>query len=243
MKENDNPILTLSDVSIGYGRHVVASGLSAGLRRGRLTCLVGRNGVGKSTLLRTMSGFQPALSGRLDIDGHDMSTMTSQERARLISVVLTGRPEVSLMPVEDVVAMGRTPYVNMWGTLTARDREVIDRCIEAVGIESLRRRRIGQLSDGECQKAMIARALAQDTSLILLDEPTAFLDYPSKADTMLLLKRLTTTDNVTALLSTHDMEMAMRLADELWLMTSDSSLCCGTPAQLREMLERERMIL
>ena len=244
---NPSDILSIENLSIGYGSRTVASHLSATLRAGCLTCLVGRNGVGKSTLLKTLSGFLPPLSGTVCISGRDASALTGRERARLVSVVLTGRPEVRMLTVEETVALGRTPYTNLWGRLTAHDTAVIDSSIAAVGIAPLRHRNIGSLSDGECQKVMIAKALAQTTPLVLLDEPTAFLDYPSKAETMRLLKSITMAggahgSRVTALLSTHDMEMALRLADRLWVMTSESTLCTGTPGELHEVLKKEKLV-
>ncbi len=244
---NQSDILSIDSLTIGYGKKAIAEKLTAALPSGKLTCLVGRNGVGKSTLLKTLSGFLPPLSGTVTVTGRDASALSARERARLVSVVLTGRPEVRMLTVEETVALGRTPYTNLWGRLTPRDAAVIDSSINAVGINGLRRRHIGTLSDGECQKVMIAKALAQTTPLVLLDEPTAFLDYPSKAETMRLLKSLTMSDDdaaehVTALLSTHDMEMALRLADRLWVMTSDRTLCTGTPDELQEVLKKEKLV-
>lgn len=216
-------------------------GFCATLTPGRLTCLVGRNGVGKSTLLRTLAGFQPALGGDVIINGKSLSDMDRKESAQMISVVLTARPDLQQMTVREIVSMGRSPYTDMWGTMRPEDKAIVEACLQQVGITSLAERNIETLSDGECQKTMIAKALAQQTPIILLDEPTAFLDYPSKAETMQLMSAIAAENNAAVLLSTHDMEMATHLADELWVMTSDRQLISGTPAELDDVLTREKL--
>lgn len=227
--------IVLDNLSIGYrGRHgwrTVAEGLCSSLVVGSLTCLLGPNGVGKSTLLRTLGGFQPPLSGRVLIQSSDVSKLSVSAMSRLVSIVLTERPNVPNMKVSEMVALGRQPYTGFWGRLSAADREVVNRSIESVGIERLSDRRINTLSDGERQKVMIAKALAQETPVILLDEPTAFLDYGSKADVLQMLGRLASENSKTILLSTHDIELAIQTSDNVWLMTS-GGLTAGSPAQL-----------
>ena len=248
-------ILTLCNLSIGYKEKRVAERLNASLKTSALTCLVGRNGTGKSTLLRTVAAIQPPLAGEISLCGKSITSFNRQQLARELTVVRTGRPEIYLMKVYDVVALGRTPYTNIWGTLTADDHRIVSECIRKVGIENLSERAIGSLSDGECQKVMIAKALAQQTRLLLLDEPTAFLDYPSKVETMTLMKELVSEGKekeggsvendscygTAALMSTHDMELALRLADFLWLMTSSHELLCGTPEELHDYLIAEKL--
>ena len=248
-------ILTLCNLSIGYKEKRVAERLNASLKTGALTCLVGRNGTGKSTLLRTVAAIQPPLAGEISLCGKSITSFNRQQLARELTVVRTGRPEIYLMKVYDVVALGRTPYTNIWGTLTADDHRIVSECIRKVGIENLSERAIGSLSDGECQKVMIAKALAQQTRIILLDEPTAFLDYPSKVETMTIMKELVKEGKsvegdygandscygTAALMSTHDMELALRLADYLWLMTSSHKLLCGTPEELHDNLIAEKL--
>ena len=233
----------------------MAERLNASLKTGALTCLVGRNGTGKSTLLRTVAAIQPPLAGEISLCGKSITSFNRQQLARELTVVRTGRPEIYLMKVYDVVALGRTPYTNIWGTLTADDHRIVSECIRKVGIENLSERAIGSLSDGECQKVMIAKALAQQTRIILLDEPTAFLDYPSKVETMTLMKELVKEGKsvegdhgandscygTATLMSTHDMELALRLADYLWLMTSSHELLCGTPEELHDNLIAEKL--
>lgn len=218
-------ILELRDLYIGYAedadRHIVAEALSASLPKGTLACLVGANGVGKSTLMRTLSGFQPALRGEVRIDGRAIEAYTSRELSERVGVVLTERENAPDLTVEEVVAIGRMPYTNFWGSLSKADRHVVDEAIALVGIEHLRHKKIGRVSDGERQKTMIAKALAQQTDIIFLDEPTAFLDYGSKVSVMRLLRQLAREQGKAILLSTHDLEIAFQTADELWILQHD----------------------
>lgn len=194
---------------------MVLQNLCTRFERGRLTALIGRNGIGKSTLLKTLALFLAPLSGRLLLMNRPASDYTDQERARLISVVLTGRPQVQNMTVGELVALGRSPYTDFWGRLRRRDQQVVEDAIRSVGIEGLQDRMTHTLSDGEFQKVMIAKALAQQTPVILLDEPTAFLDYPSKVEVFKLLNRLAHEQQKTIILSTHDLELAIRLSDDI----------------------------
>ena len=180
----------LQDLSIGYtikgGKKTVAHQLNATICSGELTCLLGRNGVGKSTLLRTLSAFLPALEGDILLQGKSLSTYSDQELSQLIGVVLTEKPHVRNMTVDEMVAMGRAPYTGFWGVMSKDDQRIVDESIQLVGIDTLRHRLVQSLSDGERQKVMIAKALAQQTPIIYLDEPTAFLDYPSKVELLQL---------------------------------------------------------
>ena len=212
----------LKDLSIGYrtkqGVRVVAQGLTAQLQRGQLTCLLGENGVGKSTLLRTLAAFQPKLEGSVSIEGRELDDYSERKLARTIGIVLTEKPDVQQMTVMELVEMGRAPYTGFWGRLNEDDRKVCNEAVELIGIEPLKDRMIQTLSDGERQKVMIAKALAQQTPVIFLDEPTAFLDYPSKVDMLLLLSRISREAQKTIFLSTHDLELALQVADTIWLM-------------------------
>ena len=230
-------MLHLRDLYIGYSddknRHIVAETLNASLPCGVLACLIGANGVGKSTLMRTMAGFQPSLRGEVCIDGRPIGTYTPKELSERVGVVLTEKNMPADLTIEEVVGLGRTPFTNFWGTLTASDRKVVDEALSLVGLDALRNRKIHQVSDGERQKAMIAKALAQQTPVIFLDEPTAFLDYPSKIAMMQLLRRLAHEQNKLILLSTHDLEIAFQTADYLWLL-QQSGLHTGTLSELSE---------
>lgn len=207
--------ITTNRLTVGYRGHRVVEDISLSLPCGRLVCLLGPNGAGKSTLLRTLCGFQPPIAGTVTISGSDISTMSAAEVARLVSVVLTDRPLTSSLTAAEMVGMGRAPYTGFWGRLSDDDRRLVSEAMQTVGIAPLATRRMGQLSDGELQKVMIAKALAQHTPVIVLDEPTAFLDYPSKVAVMKTLARLAHDEGKTILMSTHDLELAAQLGDEL----------------------------
>lgn len=228
--------IQLIDLGIGYqtkhGVKSVAEHISGAIRSGELTCLLGANGVGKSTLLRTLSAFQPKTSGQIIIEGRELATYTDKELSRRIGVVLTEKPDVRNMSVRELVSLGRSPYTGFWGTYSKDDLQIVDEAIAQVGIEALSRRMVQTLSDGERQKVMIAKALAQQTPVIYLDEPTAFLDYPSKVEVLQLLRRISRTAGKIIFLSTHDVELALQLADTIWLMSREEPIAIGSPRQL-----------
>lgn len=207
--------ITTNRLTVGYRGHRVVEDISLSLPCGRLVCLLGPNGAGKSTLLRTLCGFQPPIAGTVTISGSDITTMSAAEVARLVSVVLTDRPLTPSLTAAEMVGMGRAPYTGFWGRLSDEDRRLVSEAMQTVGIAPLATRRMGRLSDGERQKVMIAKALAQHTPVIVLDEPTAFLDYPSKVAVMKTLARLAHDESKTILMSTHDLELAAQLGDEL----------------------------
>lgn len=209
-------VISLSQLSVGYSlSHPVISDINLELRSGQLACLIGENGIGKSTLLKTLTGFLPKLKGSLLLGNRDIESFSQRELARQVSIVLTQKPDVQNLTIEEIIGLGRSPYTGFFGRLRAEDRKVVDDAIATMGIEKLRGRMIQTLSDGERQKVMIAKALAQETSIILLDEPTAFLDFPSKAETFQSLQRMAHERDKLILLSTHDLELAVRFADSL----------------------------
>ncbi|MBW4901750.1 ABC transporter ATP-binding protein [Prevotella melaninogenica] len=209
-------VINLSQLSVGYTlSHPVISDINLELRSGQLACLIGENGIGKSTLLKTLTGFLPKLKGSLLLGNRDIESFSQRELARQVSIVLTQKPDVQNLTIEEIIGLGRSPYTGFFGRLRAEDRKVVDDAIATMGIEKLRGRMIQTLSDGERQKVMIAKALAQETSIILLDEPTAFLDFPSKAETFQSLQRMAHERDKLILLSTHDLELAVRFADSL----------------------------
>ena len=224
--------ITLKNLTIGYDGKAVADGINATLESGQLTCLLGANGVGKSTLLRTISAFQEAVAGEVLYDGTPLNDISPKERARMIGVVLTQRPQVQYMRVKELVGLGRSPYTGFWGRLAEDDEAIVEEAMERVGIMPLADRLVHTLSDGERQKAMIAKALAQQTPVIFLDEPTAFLDFPSKVETMQLLHSLCHEMNKMVFLSTHDVEIALQMSDRIWLMNRDAGLSIGSPRTL-----------
>ena len=231
--------IILHQLSIGYCHKTVATALSATIRIGGLACLIGRNGLGKSTLLGTLAGFLHPLAGtvvlKIETD-YPLHKLPKEQLARLVSVVLTDRTEVSHITVEQLVALGRMPYEGFFGSASDNDRDVVAQALQLTGLSDFAKRDMDKLSDGERQKVMIARALAQQTPVILLDEPTAFLDYGSKVETMRLLHDLAHRMDKLIVVSTHDLEIALHTADRL-LTIGDDGLVDLTKRQLREQLE------
>ena len=227
----------IQNLSIGFKSKncikPIAENLCTTLFGGELTCLLGANGVGKSTLLRTLSGFQTKLAGEINIQGKGIDAYSDKELARTIGVVLTERPDVGDLSVTELIGLGRSPYTGFWGRLKQIDENVVKEVIIWMKIEELANRHVLTLSDGEWQKVMIAKTLAQETPLIFLDEPTAFLDFPSKVEIMRLLLDLTRHAGKTIFFSTHDLELALQIADTLWLMDRKKGIKVGSPDELR----------
>ena len=218
-------MITLKNLVVGYpdGRHTRQLNHAANeeAHDGMLTCLIGANGAGKSTLLRTIAGFQLPLEGTVLLGGDDVRTLSPRQRAERMAVVLTDRPDVMCTTVWEMVATGRAPFTGFWGRLSGKDRGIVTRSLRLVGIERMADRTVASLSDGERQKVMIAKALAQQTPVVLLDEPTAFLDYPSRVEVMQLLLNIAHEEHKTVLLSTHDLNLALHTADRLWLFEKE----------------------
>jgi iron complex transport system ATP-binding protein len=233
----NDTIAATQDLTIGYVRprgndYVVAQALSLSLASGELVCLIGPNGVGKSTLLRTIAGMQPSLTGRVLLDGRDIRALKPREMAQRLSIVLTERVHVGILSAYALVALGRTPYTDWTGRLALHDEEIVRRAIRTVGATELAYRNVSELSDGERQKVMIARALAQEPTLMILDEPTAYLDLPRRVEIMRILRRLVRTTGSAVLLSTHDLDLALRSADRIWLMRAGGAVEVGAPEDL-----------
>ena len=234
--KNQKAIVETHSLAIGYRssgtERTVAAKLNLHLRPGSLVCLLGSNGAGKSTLMRTLSGLQPALAGEIMIDNRPLGALKPAELAQKLSLVLTDRIDAGNLTAREVVALGRTPYTGWLGSLTKDDHFKIGQSIEQTGITPLLDRHMHQLSDGERQKVMLARALAQDTPLILLDEPTAHLDLPNRVEMMRLLHTLARDTRKAILLSTHELDLALQTADELWLMHPSGTILAGLPEDL-----------
>lgn len=229
-------VLTAHELSIGYRNAqketYVHRHLSFHLYPGELTCLLGANGAGKSTLLRTLAGAQPVLNGELQLMNKPLHRYSERERSRTIGVVLTDKTQCGGLSVYEVVALGRQPHTGFFGRLHAEDHRIIREALDAVGIAHKSSCYTAELSDGERQKVMIAKALVQECPLILLDEPTAFLDVVSRIEIMTLLHRLAVEQQRAILLSTHDIEQALVLADKLWLLSKENGLECGVTEDL-----------
>ena len=235
MKEH-NAILTTHDLAVGYrnGKQQVTllSGLDLVMEKGKLVALLGQNGAGKSTLLRALTCDERPLNGTIEVNGKDLLTMSQKGRSRLIGLVSTERIQAGALTVRELVGLGRQPHTGFLGRLDDEDRAIIQQAMTDSGIISKADEYMASLSDGERQKAMIARALAQQTPIIILDEPTAFLDVASRIETMRLLQTLAHERGKAVLLSSHDISQSLMLADELWLITTGRQVLTGNPSKL-----------
>lgn len=234
-KEASHIILKAEQLSIGYKTKktetVVASNINFSLQKGQLIGLVGANGIGKSTLLRTLIKVQPALSGSISLNNKDIKTTSNIELAKQLSIVLTEPLTSKNLSVYELVALGRHPYTNWVGNLTEEDTAIINNALEAINISDLKDKRCYELSDGQLQKVMIARALSQDTDLIVLDEPTTHLDMYHKAYILKLLQKLTKDTGKTILFSSHEIDLAIQLCDTMIVMR-DNEVICEQPYNL-----------
>jgi iron complex transport system ATP-binding protein len=230
------PLLRLDGVVAGYvtnGRRTpVCERVDEVLRAGEFACLIGPNGAGKSTLMRTMAGLQAPLAGVVRFKGTDVHRMPPVERARYLAVVLTEAVHTPLLSAYDLVALGRTPFTDWSGRLAADDHRIVSAALDAVGARDLASRFVAELSDGERQRIMIARALAQEPAAMILDEITGFLDLPHRIEIMQLLRRAAHERGCAVLLSTHDLDLALRTADRTWLMPRNRPLCAAMPETL-----------
>lgn len=211
-------MIQLCDITLGFGSRTLIEGATARFECGRMVALLGRNGTGKSTLLRAIASLGELRSGDISIDGRSLAEYTSTELARKIAFVNTERIDVEALTAYDLVSIGRSPYTGWSGRLTADDRAIVERAMQIAGVESMAKRRVETLSDGEAQRVMIARALAQDTPVILLDEPTAFLDLPNRYELCTLLGRLAREEGKCIIFSTHELDIALSLADSIALV-------------------------
>ena len=231
-----NTILTTHDLTVGYrnGSRQVAllNHLNLHLDKGKLVALLGQNGAGKSTLLRALTCDEQPLSGTIKVNGVPLMEMSQKERSRVLGLVSTERIQAGALTVTELVGLGRQPHTGFLGRLDDEDREIVRQSMADAGIIGKAGEYMASLSDGERQKAMIARALAQQTPIIILDEPTAFLDVASRIETMRLLQTLAHDRGKAVLLSSHDISQSLMLADELWLITTDRQVVTGTTTQL-----------
>lgn len=232
--------ISTEHLSVGHAGAAVLHDVNIEMLPGTLTALVGINGIGKSTLLRTLAGLLQPVEGTVLMDGNMLHAMPASERARHIAVVFTGRPDTGLLDVVSLVALGRHPWTGRWGKLAQADREAVEHAMQSTGITGLRHKQVRSCSDGECQKVLIARALAQATPVLLLDEPTAFLDLPNRAAVVRVLRAAAHGDGKAVLFSTHDLQLAMDLCDRLILLRSSAAPWQGTPAEALSSGELER---
>ena len=229
-------VLSTYNLSIGYSKQgkksIVHSNLNLKLAAGELVCLIGPNGSGKSTLLRTLAGLHKPLAGTIKVNDTYIEKLSHHSKAKLLALVLTERVEIDNATVFDIVSYGRYPYRSWLGSISKVDEEKILESIKSVNLLHKKDIYFTELSDGERQRAMIAKALAQDTPIIMLDEPTAHLDLPNRVEIMLLLHKLAHKTGKAILLSTHELDIALQAADVIWLITNDMGLKCGVPEDL-----------
>ena len=211
-------MIQLEALTLGYGQQILLDHVSANLDGGGLIALLGRNGSGKSTLLRATAGLGTIKSGRILLAGKDLAELRPEELARTDSFVTTEKVRIPNLKCRDVVALGRAPYTNWVGRLQPQDREIVAKSLALLDMSAYAERTMDQMSDGECQRIMIARALAQDTPIILLDEPTSFLDLPNRYELGILLQKLAHKQNKCILFSTHELDIALTLCDSIALI-------------------------
>lgn len=225
-------MIKLNDITLSFGSRKLIEHASAHFECGRMTALLGRNGTGKSTLLRAIASLGEVQGGAIKIGGRELSELSNADLARMVAFVNTERVSVEAMTAYDLVAVGRSPYTDWSGRLRGSDHEVIERSIRIAGVEHLADRYVDTLSDGECQRVMIAKALAQDTPAILLDEPTSYLDMPNRYELCTLLGRLAHDEGKCVLFSTHELDIALTLSDNIALVDTPQLLYMPT----REMI-------
>ena len=211
-------MIEIRDITLAFDSNRLITNASARFSRGNMVALLGRNGTGKSTLLRAMAGLGKVVSGDIIVENKNLKSLSATERARYIAFVNTERVDVDALTVRELVGIGRSPYTNWIGSLTAEDNKVVEHAMEVTGVAKFAERRVNTLSDGEAQRAMIARALAQDTPIILLDEPTSFLDLPNRYELCRLLSDLSHKENKCVIFSTHELDIALSLADSIALV-------------------------
>lgn len=235
LMETNFPNIVLKGLTVGYRlkteQKILLSEVSTRLFPGEIIALMGSNGSGKSTLLRTLTGFQQPLSGEVLLNGRNITLFSMRDKARFISYISTEPVRIGNMTVFDLVGLGRYLYSGWWGNLSIEDLKMINHCINLTGMKGFENRQLNNLSDGERQRAMIARALAQDTPVIVLDEPTAFLDVRNKYEIIHLLRKLAREQHKSVIFSTHDFSISLGMADKIWLI-NDEKLCEGSPEDL-----------
>ena len=229
-----NEVLHTEKLGIGYKGKPLLPDINVSLNEGDIVALAGPNGAGKTTLFKTLCGSLKPIAGRITIFGKDLNQYSATERASLFSLVLTEKPDDLFLKVYDIVAAGRYPQLGLMARLSESDESIIEESLQTVGVKHLIDRNFISLSDGEKQKVMIAKAIVQDTPLIFMDEPAAFLDYPSKIELINLMVKLSREHKKTILFSSHDLDLLLRYCDKMWIVGYGLPLVEGTPKQLIE---------
>lgn len=228
-----NHLMEFKNLKVGFGGCQILSQLNGCINQGELIALMGINGVGKSCLLKTLSGLHPSMSGEIYFQDKKLSDLGPRERSLSLSVVLTEKPAVDYLRVFELIALGRSPHTNFWGELNKLDEEIIFKVLELLDIVELKNRFFDGLSDGQKQKVLLARALAQEPSLLILDEPTTYLDIPSKVELMNLLLKISREKNMAVLFSTHDLNLIEDIVDQVWLIEKEGNLIQKSPKDMK----------
>ncbi|EID85721.1 ABC-type cobalamin/Fe3+siderophore transport system, ATPase component [Treponema sp. JC4] len=227
-----NNLLTASELSAGYGREVVVGGVSLEVKAGEILCLIGPNGSGKSTILKTLTRELEALGGKIFVLGKDAERLSELEAARHLSMVMTEKIRPEFMSCREVVESARYPYMGRLGLLSQEDKKAVDRALKIVGAEGLSEKQFGKVSDGQKQRIMLARAIAQDTEIIVLDEPTSFLDMRYKIDLIRVIKKLAKEENKAVIMSLHELELVKAVADTVVCVGEGSIVRTGKPEEI-----------
>ncbi|MBR6400172.1 MAG: ABC transporter ATP-binding protein [Firmicutes bacterium] len=229
---SDNIVLFAGNVSAGYGKKIIADGISFTLERGRVLTLIGPNGVGKSTVLKTITAQLRAISGDISLCGNDLYGMDEKQRAKLMSVLLTDRISTERMTCGEVAAMGRYPYTGRFGVLDEKDREIVKNAMELTNVYSLYERDFGRISDGQRQCVMLARAIAQQPDVLVLDEPTSYLDISRKISLLSVLRKLADEKNIAVIQSLHELDLAQKFSDTVLCIKDGHADKAGTPEEI-----------
>lgn len=224
-------ILDIENLSIGF-KKTIFENIKAEVNLGSMTALIGVNGAGKSCLLKTIGRLIDSHKGVIKLNGKNINDYSNLEFAQTVSLVLTEKFHVDYLKVDELISLGRSPYTGWSGDLRETDSEFVLKVINQIGLFQLKDKFFSELSDGQKQKVLIARALAQNPKLLILDEPTTYLDIPSKIDLIKLLKKIAIENNVAVIMSTHDLELVEKYVDQIWLMGADGSFSVGSPAEL-----------
>lgn len=225
-------LLQAKDLEIGFDQSIILRELSFDVNQGRLIYLMGKNGVGKSCLLKTISGLIPYQNGSLKLEEREIKQIGHMDIAKKISVLLTDKINVDYLTVGELISLARAPYTNWNDEFKKEDCEIVFEAVQLLGIEKLMSKYFSQLSDGQKQKVLLCRALAQNPSLLLLDEPTTYLDIPSKIDFLKAVKRISGEKNISVVMSTHDFTLINEIADEVWILSNDE-LIISSPKELK----------
>ncbi len=225
-------MIEFTNLSVGFNQKTVLQNLNGTIKEGKLIALMGINGVGKSCLLKTLTTINPPMSGELLIDNNNIKKISNLEMSKLMAVVLTDKINVDFLSVEELIRLGRSPHTNFWGGISDRDNLIIDEVVKLLKIESIFNKNFSELSDGQKQKVLLARALVQEPRYLFLDEPTTYLDIPTKIDLMKVLKVLSSEKNMGVFFSTHDLNLVDKVADEIWLIDNDGILHKKSPEDM-----------